>query len=145
MLRWFPALLLAALSCSDGTGPSAFNQLLAARMRWAQAQPPAYRYTVRLSCFCEDVRSLEVEVVNGTVVALRDPDTGEALPLTDHRARTVEGLFAVVQDAIGRDAHSLTATYDATWGFPTAIAIDYVERMADDEMYWTATGFTVLP
>lgn len=145
MRRGLPALLLFALSCSEGTGPSLLNQLVAARMRWEQGEPQAYRYIVRLSCFCGDVRPVEVHVVNGTVVAVRDPATNESLPLTDHRARPVEGLFDVIQDAIGSDAHMLKTTYDPVLGFPTAIEIDYAERMADDEMYWTATGFTVLP
>jgi hypothetical protein len=36
-------------------------------------------------------------------------------------------------------------TYDATYGFPTEMSIDFIKEAADDELYFTVSGFEALP
>jgi len=46
-------------------------------------------------------------------------------------------MFALIQDAIDREADKITVTYDETLGYPTAINIDYSVMMADEEQSYT--------
>ncbi len=43
-------------------------------------------------------------------------------------------MFDVLEDAIARDAHSISATYDPDTGVPVEFFIDYQENVADEEL-----------
>jgi hypothetical protein len=49
------------------------------------------------------------------------------------RFGTVENLFAIVHDAVGRDAARINADYDPELGHLTNFLVDYDERLADEE------------
>jgi hypothetical protein len=53
----------------------------------------------------------------------------------------VEGLFAVVDSAVARNAAKIDAQYDALYGFPVRIAIDYVSNAIDDEITYVMSDF----
>lgn len=55
---------------------------------------------------------------------------------------TVDGLFAAIDDAIERDAARIDARYDPQLGYPLEIAIDFSERIADEEVSYFASDLT---
>jgi hypothetical protein len=141
-------LTLALASCSGDlftTRPERID-LAAAKRRWAQSAPSAYQITVGRSCFCDpDVtRSVIVTVRNGQVESRRYEDTGADVPAGIALAYpTVDGLFDVIDEAIGDQASTVDVLYDVTRGFPVSIQIDGSPMIADDEMFYGTRNFAV--
>ncbi|HMB89921.1 MAG TPA: DUF6174 domain-containing protein, partial [Rhodothermales bacterium] len=55
---------------------------------------------------------------------------------------TIDGLFEVLQRAL-KEADDVEVDYDAQYGFPTRIAIDYYKNAVDDEVSYRATDLQV--
>jgi len=132
------ALLLAAASCSDATGPRRdATELRAARQRWQAQNLHTYAFTLQRSCFCVNVDPLYVVVVNDTVAEVLNLKTGTMQDLRS--GDTVDGLFAFVQNAIDHRAELIRADYDSAKGFPTQIDYDGAAAIADDEITYRAS------
>jgi hypothetical protein len=136
--------LLGALiaACSHGTAPG--WEFQAARARWHQQAPSAYTITLFRSCECtaEMTGPVLVTVRDGEVVSRIYTRTGQAVPPGFVVAfPSVDGLFAIIDDAHARHAAQVNVEYDPAFGFPTTISIDYDRVMADDEIGYFATDF----
>ena len=121
------------------------TSLGAARARWDGAGVDSYEITVRRLCFCFLTDPVRIVVENGVVVSRTVTTTGQ--PLATREAEyypDVPGLFAIVQEAI-READDLDTAFDATYGFPTLISIDWAEDYVDDEVVYQTEGFTARP
>ena len=80
------------------------------------------------------------EIVGVTIV-----ETGEPVPETWLQVyMTVNQLFAFIEDAIERSAHSIEVDYHAQYGYPTHIRIDYIENTIDEEMAFEASALVPL-
>lgn len=105
--------------------------------KWAAQQIKNYQFVFRRICFClqDYVRPVIITVRDGKIQAVRYADRDQLLVPPDqfNRYLTIDELFATIQQAIERQAHRITATYDPRRGFPTSISIDYVAGIADDE------------
>ena len=102
-----------------------------------------YTATQQLSCFCtpNSTHPVQFDVMSGAIVEgsiqyVNETDKIPASQLTVN-PMTVEDTFAFIQDAIDRKADSIDVTYDAEYGFPTKMNIDYSMMMADEEQYYT--------
>lgn len=125
---------LVALSACDTLGPVR-SDLERARIRWEATGLSDYTYAVRRLCFCTYVGPARVTVENGAVVSV--VPLGDEEPPFELDAACfpgVDGLFDILEDAVARDAHSITATYDTVTGVPTSFFIDYEEMTADEEL-----------
>jgi hypothetical protein len=72
-------------------------------------------------------------VRSATVVA-----TGEPVPANLLQAyRTVDGLFALLQDAYERNAVTVVVEYDDALKFPRTAYVDYSRSAIDEEFGWT--------
>jgi hypothetical protein len=144
-------LLLLALTltaCTIGAGTATDPNL----SKWQDANITHYRFKLGVSCFCPvgGIMPMTVEVLDGEVVSIMDVNGisfTSADPMYDFVVKyaTIDRLFAELNTDSVRAADKLTVTYDQTYGFPTEIAIDYIERAADDELYLSASGFEPLP
>ena len=118
-------MLSSAAACNSGsTSPT--TRLASARARWTRVGPASYTYTIMRSCECtaESSGPVIVSVRDGVVESRRYAQTGASV--TSQYATTfpaVEGLFALIDDAIARGTRPLTVQYDATLGYPTRIAL----------------------
>ena len=138
------AIVLAACSA----GGSELSQNLE---KWQDAHISHYRFSLNISCFCafRDQMPLTVEVRDGQIVHMATVD-GTLVLDTDQNYEfyaphaTIDLLFAELDAAVTDGADSVTVTYDATYGFPTEIAIDYSQEIADEEMYYSISGFEAL-
>lgn len=125
---------LVALSACDTLGPVR-SDLERARIRWEATGPSDYSYAIRRLCFCAYTGPARVTVENGVVVSV--VPLGDEEPPFELDAELfpgVDGLFDILEDAVARDAHSITATYDSVTGVPSAFFIDYEEFIADEEL-----------
>ena len=118
-------MVSAAAACNSGsTSPT--TQLTTARARWTRVGPASYTYTIARSCECtaESSGPVIVSVRNGVVESRQYAQTGASV--ASQYATTfpaVEGLFALIDDAIARGTRPLTVVYDPALGYPTRIAL----------------------
>jgi hypothetical protein len=143
---WLFAIVALFLMAGCTPITEAGGDLLEARRRWQRVAPASYDITVRHGCFCpsEATRPVVVTVTDGQVVRRRYVDDGSDVdPRFASTFPSVDGLFAIIADALDRDAASMNATYHPFWGHPLSISIDYVAQMADDESFYHADGLVV--
>jgi hypothetical protein len=119
---------------ADGT---AQQQLDAAKQRWQAANVSDYHYTVQRQCFCVP------SFVGPVTIVVRD-DLPQATPAGFEDVATVSRLHAIVQQAIDDRVERLGVVYGAR-GVPASIAIDRSSMIADDEITYRVSGFTVDP
>ena len=136
--------LTATPTVSD---PDSFQAtLLRYQDRWERSGITDYDYTGAWSCFCPQEYLAEVAVtVRGGVVTsveFAGEEFTVVLPLPE-RFVPVEELFALLQDAVRRNAARIEVSYDERYGYPTELFIDYDERMADEETRFVMRGFTL--
>jgi hypothetical protein len=140
-------LIFMLAACSAGGSELSRNQ-----EKWQDANITHYRFNLNISCFCafRDQMPLTIEVRDGQIVHMAAVD-GTLVLDTDQNYEffaphaTIDLLFAEINAAVNEGADSVTVTYDATYGFPTEIAIDFSQEMADEEMYYSISGFEALP
>jgi Family of unknown function (DUF6174) len=137
------AMLLFAVGCgiTDTESEDDETDLQTAEQRWVRSGVQDYQIVVRHLCFCGYVRPVRLTVRSGSIVSRVDAETGEPVPSHGSHIGAVPDLFDIVREAIERDAHSLSVTYDATYGFPTQINIDYIGNAVDDELQVSASQF----
>jgi len=119
---------------ADGT---AQQQLDAAKLRWQAANVSNYHYTVERRCFCVP------SFVGPATIVVRD-DLPQATPAGFEDIAAVPRLHAIVQKAIDDRVERLGVAYDAR-GVPLSIAIDRSSMIADDEITYLVSDFTVDP
>jgi hypothetical protein len=127
--------LLVGAGCGLITGNDDEDSALdRAELRWSGSGVQDYQIVVQNLCFCGYIRPVRITVRFGAVVSRVDAETGEPVPTYGENVRDIAGLFDLIRDAIAQDAHSLDVKYDATYGFPTLITIDYIRNAIDDEL-----------
>lgn len=119
-------VLMFLVACTSPLGPQQ-DDLSDARARWSSQGPETYVYDLQRFCFCggDALRVARILVSKEQVVSGVWVESGD--PITNYpfgELPTIEDLFAEVQDAIDREAHSLEVEYDEQRGFPTYVAID---------------------
>lgn len=135
------ALTLGLAGC-DLVSPSADeparSELQLAEATWQASGVREYELAVERQCFCTYAGPAVVTVRVGFENEVRP--TGDQAPdvLAGNAYPDVPGLFAVVRDALAREAHYLRVAYHPTLGYPTEVAVDYREETADDEIAYRA-------
>ena len=142
------ALAATVTSACGATDPNhdVENKLNDNYTKWVAKGPLAYQYRLTQICFCapEYTRSFTVRVSARSVVDIRDAMTGAAPP-SGYVGRTVPDLFAVLHDALGRNADQIDVEYDPELGYPTRIKVDYDKQAADEEIEILAEGLVEIP
>lgn len=137
-------VLLALTACGDGLPSAPLFVRRAALERWQHSGIDSYELTVQRICYCLSTEPVRVRVENGVVVSRTFVSTGQPVPSSYASLYPdVPGLFAIVEEA-ARDADDLETRFDATYGFPTEISIDWEERAVDDEVTYRTEAFTIL-
>lgn len=154
--RWMtiPALLLATVlgGCLDNSDSFQRNKLNAARTLWNSKNVASYSYILELQCFCAPASQLMpvlVTVQNGAVASVQywDEDPADRTPAPASvfgPYDTVEELFDFVGEAIRQDADVLQVGYDAEYGFPNVVNVDY-ESGGSEQLLFFVTQFKPTP
>lgn len=133
------AFSCASVACGDPLGIEQ-NELDRARALWRDAEITDYTYRFQRLCFCPNIEPVIVEVGSGRIISVTDETTQLPVePPSPDYFLTIDGIFSTIQDAIEREAFSLTAVYHSTLGYPTAVDIDYLENAVDEEMSFRAS------
>lgn len=145
--KFVSLLFILVLTLSACGGGSTFQQNQA---KWERQNIDHYRYTIAVSCFCP-FAFVEVtyEVQNGQVVS-QSVQTSPDNPVDEEQViefyqdyNTIDKVFDYLGRAVN-EADRTTIEYDSTYGFPTEVAVDWMEQAADDEIYLTLSNFEPL-
>jgi hypothetical protein len=107
-----------------------------------------YRYRLQRIVFGPQqyTDAVLVTVRSGTVVSQVYEQSGNPVnPMDPSWWPTIDGLFALIQDAYDRNAAVIQVAYDPDLGYPTSASIDYDLGLGDDEHAFTADQFVPLP
>lgn len=106
--------------------------------KWQSNGIDDYEINYQRRCFCYFVPDGQVRVEDGTIVAVRDPETGNELdnphPDSITAFKSIDGVFEVIASAIQRHAVTLDVVYNPQFGYPEHVSIDYVAEIADEEI-----------
>ncbi len=125
------------------TGDDFMRRLNAAQAKWRQLRPVHYTYTLQRSCFCtpDVTKPLDIRVYEGVVQQVTIVPDNKPLPKSRRdEAKTIDQLFRLIREAVEQNAASIRVEYDNVYGFPTSISIDRDVRIADEEVYYTASN-----
>ena len=135
---------LAALTVFAIPGPAAAQQLErgaldAARARWDATNGSDYVYGYRKACDCyRDLPPLTVvAVAAGEIERVHHvhDDSEREVPAREGSLDlywTIDDLFAKLETALARDAE-VRAEFDARYGYPTTLFVDYDTEFDGDE------------
>lgn len=142
---YYPALLLVLLlwpACSL-FGDEDMSDFRRQQRLWERQGLSNYAYTLNVACFCPYAGPMRVDVRADSVYRATLIDTGlDIADLERFNVKTIDGLFEVLEKAI-KDADNVEVDYEAQYGFPTRIAIDYYKNAVDDEIGYRATDLQV--
>ena len=141
---------LALAACASGASANQNqSELSQNQQKWQDANISHYRYNVAISCFCifsQDM-PLIIEVRDGQVVSM-EYASGNEIDAANReyfqRFETIDKVFEQLQKDIGGEADEVVATYNANYGFPEEVKIDYVLEATDDEIWLTISDFESL-
>ena len=137
---------LAVTGCTDSTSPSDEATALAlSRARWFNYGFTDYQFTIARVCQClpEMAGPVLVEVRGGLVVEQRYASGISVDPQYSDLFTAVPGLFDLIDEALRREAAGLAVRYNATFGYPESIQIDWVAGAVDDEVSYRITDFSL--
>lgn len=140
--RWFVFLLAGA--CGSPAGPADQAELLAVhRALWSRQGPASYQFTLTRSCEClaDLTTPVRIVVVNQVVNDRRYVTGAPVDPQYEVLFTSVPGLFDLIQQAVDARAPALAVRYNAHYGYPESIQIDWVAGTADDEVSYRITDF----
>ncbi len=137
-----PAPPTATPTASVPASPDA--ALRQAMARWEGSGVADYTYIGAWVCFCpEEYRAdTQVTVLSGSVTAVDSADPAFATIPAPERFVPIEGLFALIWEALDQNAARIEVFYDETYGYPVDLFIDHDERMADEETRFSISSFT---
>jgi hypothetical protein len=137
-----PALLLVLclLPACSLFGDNDLSDFREQRRQWERQNVINYTYQLNVACFCPYAGPISVEVRADTVYTATVIETGEAITNLDNfSVKTIDGLFEVLEQAL-KEADKVDVDYDAQYGFPSLISIDYYKDAVDDEIGYRATN-----
>jgi len=114
--------------------------------KWVASGIDTYEYQFVRACECprEGAGPIIVTVESGVVKGVRRPDDSD-MPPWEGGSYPIEQLFAEVQEAIDGDPDSIIVTYDAEYGYPRQIYIDWRVETADEETAYEASDLVSKP
>jgi hypothetical protein len=139
-------LLILALTLS---ACQANSDLATNREKWNAAGVNHYTFELLVSCFCpfSEIMPITVEVKDGQIVSMTDVNgqavEGEFAQYIEEAA-SMDRLFALAEKNAA-EADEIQVTYDAQYGFPAAINVDFIKLAVDDEISYYVNNFKPLP
>ncbi len=105
---------------------------------WRSQSLETYQYIYQQRFFCTPPSNtpLKVSVKNDKITEVVNLNNNQLI--TDLTfPKTIEELFEIIEQAIQKNADEILINYDASFGYPTRVAIDYQKILADEEVTYT--------
>lgn len=103
-------------------------------------------YTIKLSvlCFCPDHEAIDVKVVEGNIAKINGQSVTEYELGNDFwYAKTIESLFVFIEQSHAQEPYDEVLLFNKTYGYPEEIYFDFDEMIADEEIGYVITSFTI--
>jgi hypothetical protein len=115
------------------------------RQAWQSLNIDQYTYHLQRICFCQDPYTSPgiVHVSNGEITSVEHALTGDPLPVEIFL--TADALFTEIEKGIEAHADNIVVEYDPSFGYPTALDIDFLTELADEEVSFRASELVVIP
>jgi phage gp36-like protein len=119
------------------------DALVMAMVLWSLHHLDRYSFGYQNNCFCLQAYRdpVLVQVQDATVTSVVSRYGDPVLESVAELVPSIEEIFAVIQEAITLNVHSILVTYHEVYGYPTSVYIDYDERLADEELSITVDYF----
>ncbi len=137
-----PLLLLAGCAIF-GEDDDDLSEVAQQRRQWERLGIDTYEYDLTIFCFCPHVDPVRVQVRADTVFSAILVETGAPVE-EPFRARTIDELFDVIEDAVAQEADQLDVEYDEAFGYPSRIYVDYRINVIDEEVTFVAENLRSL-
>lgn len=112
------------------------------REKWSARSSGDYTFVMNRGCFCFPAGVFDVEVVDYAIVSMVNVNSGESVPPENFEyVHTIEQMFDLIEQA-EKDADRFSVEY-AREGYPTMISIDWIERAADDEIWYSVSDVVI--
>jgi hypothetical protein len=140
------AALLAQFSCKTFSDKTALEKN---RRLWNESRISNYRMTMEI------MKTGHRTPMGTAVFEVRDQKAVSTTPATTglqfacgvgncERYETVEKIFAIIEDAVGRNPDRMKVEYDGQYGYPKTLNLDFNSRAMDDELSVKILQFEVL-
>ena len=139
-LYFFSACGMESKKTNDNTS-TAYKILIENKKRWKDAQTKNYSFVVKKSCFCPYEENIQISVDNEKVIESKYIPSNISINI-DKKQKTIDGYFNIIEEAINENVYALSVNYDALYGYPKVISINYDEQMVDEEISYSLTHFT---
>lgn len=96
----------------------------------------------RLPQFWDYVDPKQITVTDGAISDITLADGGQSYSNDDYY--TIPEVFAKIQDAIVNHYYKMDVSYDATYGFPTNLFLDFRANAFNDVLGITISNFVDL-
>ena len=116
------------------------------RESWEVQGITDYQMEFRWQCFCSP------DFVAPVIISVTRGDTLDSVVFAENglpadrtfspNYLSIDGLFDLIQDAIDRSAFRISVKYHSELGYPISAAIDYDQRIADEERGFQVAAFT---
>ncbi|MFK8013890.1 MAG: DUF6174 domain-containing protein [Gammaproteobacteria bacterium] len=140
----FATTLIAAVflvACDDEGNPRQIA-LQTNQAKWETSNLAAYVFQYQRTSLFLSEGPIVISVVNEVVTSAFFTPSGVMVGPDELAGLfTITNYFDLIQSAIDDDVHELRVTYDATYGFPSNIFIDYDENAVDDTVQYFITEF----
>ncbi len=111
-------------------------ELQANKDKWLSKNIKEYQIEMQKICYCDPdaVRMMIFQISNDEIKEVLYADTGEAVnPSYYNDSNTIEGLFALVEQALNEKPEDIIIAYDEEFGYIKQVTVDYKANLADDE------------
>jgi len=136
---------VAFIGCS--TEDELVDEFKTNRQLWESSGIVDYQWRERLSCECGGVLLRDLFVVGGIKekVEFDESQLFDGYTYQDvlNSTSTVEEAFNLIESLLSQHVASLYVAYDANYGFPTMISIDYDRNTIDDEIAFMYSNFEI--
>lgn len=112
------------------------------RKKWDSEMASNYQFNFQWSCYCtmDFIAEVNITVRENRIQGATFVESDVPIPLDAaiERYKVMDGLFDLLQSAIGENAHTIAAKYHPELGYPTEVWIDYEQNSVDEEL-----GFSI--
>lgn len=138
-----PAMAAAEAPSAQGFQSKAlWKEWVQHKKIWEGSGIDSYVFTQLNTCFCV-YGELQIRVQNNVVVSVKDVSTGTFLNPIYFANYTIDAYFETIRQAIIQ-AEIVNVQYDASYGYPSQVYIDWSSMIADEETSFTITSFQPL-
>jgi len=127
-----------ALSCSQSTEPLPAD-INRARQLWQQSAFNTYMFDFRQDCNClHGGRELSILVINNKIESIADTSGHTAIDSSEYKWYfTIDQLFDRLVEISRQHTEKFEYTFDADYGYPRTVFVDFSVQVADDEFSYT--------